>query len=134
MSEAAICSVRRKRAFANIDKEALRNPNITPETVGVLCCILALPPGWEFHRAWARKRFKMGREKLDRVFKELTKFGYVQHTQERYPDGRMGPGKYRFTDVPNAFDDEEDVAYLPQPENPTSGEPAAGQTAPTNTF
>ena len=138
MSDAAICKVRRKRPFAQIDKEVLRNPDIDPLAVGVLCCILALPEDWEFHRAWARKRFDMGREKLERVFKELAKFGYVQHTQERYPDGRMGPGSYTFTDIANTFDDEPgseaEQRLSPEAGNPASGEPAAGQTAPTNTF
>lgn len=121
---------RRRSRYTSISNTPLRDRSLALDAVGFLACIMSLPEDWDFNRAWARKRFDIGREKLDRIIKDLTAAGYIRRMQEREADGRMGASIYIFTDEPGDFGDDEDAP--PAPEKPLPGNPAAGQSAPTN--
>lgn len=115
--ERTIFRRRRKSAsFTQIANTPLRDENLSLEAVGLLACILSLPENWSFNRSWARNRFKLGREKMDRIIKELKDAQYVLYEQDRDEFGRLSRSSYVFTDEPGQFDEEE-----PSPGNPYSG-------------
>lgn len=127
---------RRKKSYTTISNSALQDENLSLEAVGLLVCILSLPTHWNFNRAHARQRFKVGREKLDRIIKELKALGYVRQTQERDESGRMGHSAYVFTE--DAFDFDEDEPLTPNPYHgdeplpakPDHGDPFHDEAAP----
>lgn len=127
---------RRKQTYTTISNSALQDEKLSLEAVGLLACILSLPTHWNFNRAHARQRFKVGREKLDRIIKELKEFGYVRQTQERDEAGRMAQSVYVFTE--DAFDFDEDEPLTPNPYHgddplpaePRHGDPFHDETAP----
>jgi hypothetical protein len=126
----------RQKPFTTIANTPLQDESLSLEAVGLLVCVMSLPEHWAFNRAHARHRFKLGREKLDRILKELKDAGYILHTQERDEHGRMSKSVYVFTDEPGQFDDEEPLpgnpyhGGSPSPGKPSHGKPRYGKTAP----
>jgi hypothetical protein len=88
--------------YTQIQNTPLQDERLSVEAVGLLVCMLSLPRDWKFSRKHAQKRFNMGREKLDRIVKELTAFGYIRTTQERSDRGQYGRRTYFFTAHPSA--------------------------------
>lgn len=96
---------RRKSRFTSISNTPLQDRRLSLDAVGLLACVMSLPEDWNFNRAWAKKRFSVGKEKLERIIKELITAGYVQREQERGEAGRMAHAVYIFTDEPGEFSD-----------------------------
>ncbi len=126
----------RRNPYTTISNTPLRDKKLSLEAVGLLVCILSLPENWIFNRAQARERFDIGREKLDRILRELKEVGYVLYTQERDESGRMSKSVYVFSDEPGQFDETEPSPENPyhgdepSPENPSHGKPYSGKSAP----
>ena len=117
--------------YTTIANACLNGLRLTLATRGFLVSILSLPPDWTFHRAWARKEFDIGRDKLEAIIKELRDAGFVKVDRDHHDDGTLADAIYLFTDTPGVF-------HL-TPENTGLGSetcsrlcPAQGQTAPTN--
>jgi hypothetical protein len=51
--------------------------DLSVEAIGLLSYFLSCPHDWVIHKTTIHTQLNMGREKLDRVFKELTKAGYL---------------------------------------------------------
>jgi len=88
-------------AFTSISNVALQDPRLSIEAVGALVCILSLPPDWKFNRSWAKRRFGVGKDKLDRVLKELSQYGYMQIKRHRGENGQYGQCVYVFSAEPD---------------------------------
>jgi hypothetical protein len=127
---------RRRSAYTVISNSALQDTCLSLESIGLLACILSFPEHWAFNRAHARHRFGIGREKLDRILKELKDAGYVRHTQERDEHGRMSRSVYIFTEDAGQFDEDEPLPEKPYhggsplPGKPSHGQPSSGKSAP----
>jgi len=127
---------RRRNAYTIISNSALQDEKLSLEAIGLLACILSFPEHWAFNRAHARHRFKIGREKLDRILKELKDAGYVRHTQERDEHGRMDHSVYIFTEDAGQFEEDEPLPEKPYhggaplPVKPSNGQPSSGKSAP----
>lgn len=127
---------RRRNAYTIISNSALQDASLSLEAIGLLACILSFPEHWAFNRAHARQRFGIGREKLDRILKELKDAGYVRHTQERDDHGRMSQSTYIFTEDAGQFDEDEPLPENPYhggsplPVKPSHGQPLSGKSAP----
>ena len=72
-----------------ICNDMLKNYDMSLATTGFLGRVLALPKDWSFSKAWARKTFKVGEQKLERILAEAVKFGFSKFVRERNPDMRM---------------------------------------------
>lgn len=135
-SDKTILRGRRRNAYTIISNSALQDESLSLEAIGLLACILSFPVHWSFNRAHARQRFKIGREKLDRILKELKDAGYVRHTQERDDSGRMSGSSYIFTEDAGDFSEDEPLPEKPYhggpplPGKPSHGEPSSGKPAP----
>lgn len=116
---------RRRSRYTSISNTPLRHRSLTLDAVGFLACIMSLPEDWSFNRSWARKRFDIGKDKLERIIKELVAAGYVRREQERDAVGRMAGAVYVFTDEPGDFGDDTDGGLT------AGGFPADGQSAAT---
>lgn len=59
------------------------------EAIGLLTYFLSLPSDWVIHKTQLHNQLSMGREKLDRVFKELQSAGYVISVKRHESNGQI---------------------------------------------
>lgn len=68
--------------FVQIPNSLAQNKNLSIEAKGLLLFMLSLPSDWVIHKSWIQKEHvKLGRDRLDRVWKEIQEAGYVEKTQ-----------------------------------------------------
>lgn len=136
-AEQTIFRRRRGNPYTTISNAPLRDRRLSLEARGFLVSVMSLPEDWVFNRAWARNEYGVGRDKLDRIIRELKEADYVRFVQSRDRGGRMAKSAYVFTADAGQFDENE-----PLPENPYSGGPplpekpftAAPSPANTDTY
>lgn len=59
------------------------------EAIGLLAYFLSLPHDWVIYKTKLHDQLNMGREKLDRVFKELQEAGYILSVKRQQESGRF---------------------------------------------
>jgi hypothetical protein len=120
--------------FTIIPNRALNDPKLSIEAKGLLCWLLSRPHDWAFKLALIGPLLDIGRDKTERLFRELIEAGYVDRIQERL-DGRWAPVDYCVFDEPQSFakqisgtavagaDGRQAVAPTPHPEKPVPEKP-----------
>lgn len=98
--------------YAQIVRTMLQDDELSLEAAGTLVFVLSLHSDWEFDLEWLCKRRKIGRDKAQRIVRELIARGYCVRDQPRGERGRHAPMVYLFSDDPKAIS--------PQPENPVA--------------
>lgn len=78
------------------------------EAIGLLAYFLSLPHDWVIYKTKLHTQLNIGREKLDRVFKELQDSGYILSVKRQQESGRF---------------EHEHIVY----DKPYNGEPASGE-------
>ena len=76
MSNNLIKRTKRKDNFTILMNEVFQS-KLQADSLGVLCYILSLPDEWVLHKTHLMKHFGIGREKMDRIFKELEVSGFM---------------------------------------------------------
>lgn len=76
MSNNLIKRTKRKDNFTILMNEVFQS-KLQADSLGILCYILSLPDDWVLHKTHLMKHFCIGREKMDRVFKELEASGFM---------------------------------------------------------
>jgi len=61
--------------YSVIPNEIL-NSKLSLEAIGLLVSLLSLPKSWVIHKSVIHKHYGMGREKMERIFSELSDAGY----------------------------------------------------------
>lgn len=59
------------------------------EAIGLLAYFLSLPHDWVIYKTKLHDQLNMGREKLDRIFKELQEAGYILSVKRQQESGRF---------------------------------------------
>jgi hypothetical protein len=98
-----------EKNFTIIANGCLQDDSLSAEALGVLCYLLGRPDNWTVRPTQLADRFDCGREKIDRIIKELVTTGYVIKTQTRDPVNKTwNPIEYTVyqipKEVPNAVD------------------------------
>lgn len=62
---------------------------LSVEAIGLLCYFLSLPHDWVIYKTQLHSQLNMGREKLDRVFKELQNKGFVLSVKKHSETGKI---------------------------------------------
>jgi hypothetical protein len=76
MSESYIKRTKRNKNFTTLGN-SIFSAGLSAESLGVLCFILHLPDDWMLRKGHLQKHFKIGRDKMTRIFKELKAKGYL---------------------------------------------------------
>lgn len=87
--------------------------SMSPEAIGVLCYLLSKPHDWIVYKTTIKDEFGIGRDKCDRILKELEINGYMSTVKNR-----GASGKFTY----------ETVVY----DKPLSGEPLSGKPSTAN--
>lgn len=93
------------------------NDGLSIEAIGLLSYFLSLPHDWVIYKTQLHSQLNMGREKLDRVFKELQDKGYVLSVKEMNDKGQF---TYNHIVYDNPYNGE------PITENPHTEKPLTG--------
>jgi hypothetical protein len=129
MSKKTIFRVaRRRRNFSQIGHAVLRDKRLSAEARGVMGFILSFPDDWNFTMEWLRREMPLGRDRSDRIMKELSTCGYCQRHRLRNDDGSFSGYEYVFSDEPEG---ETQDAVGPHPEKP-GVEPVTGKPGPAD--
>lgn len=104
----------RQKPYSQLGNEMIRDGRLSWEARGILSFILSYPPDWHFTLHWLCRNTETGRDRAQRMLKELVATGYCHREQTRKEDGTLGPYEYVFSDEPEAV--------APQPEKPVAVE------------
>ena len=113
--------VKRNTNFTNLSNEVFK-AGLSPDALGVLCYILHLPDDWVIHKTQLQKVFNIGREKIDRIFKEIEKSGFLIPADMIRSGGKFIGRNYFFYDEPQ-----------PSGAKPLSENPSTANTQLLNT-
>ncbi len=87
--------------FTIIANGCLQDDTLSAEALGVLCYLLGRPDNWTVRPTQLAARFDCGREKIDRILKELIEKNYIVKTQTRNPATKTwNPIEYTVYQVP----------------------------------
>jgi hypothetical protein len=118
-----------ERDFTVIANGCLRDDSLSAESLGVLCYLLGKPNDWTVRPTELAKRFGSGRDRIDRILKELIAAGYIVKAKTRDPlTGLWRAVEYIVFQMPKC----------PPPENtevvtgPPTGNPSTDNPPPDN--
>ncbi|MFH1342849.1 MAG: hypothetical protein ABIL01_16850 [Pseudomonadota bacterium] len=117
---------RQNARFAALPNAIWEDDRLSIEAKGVLGYLLSRPANWHVRLPQVGKKLDLGKDRLQRIFRELIAAGYVTREQPRVASGAFDRFEYIVRD--EAEDD--DVAFLPQPGLPAPAEPVAAEPAP----
>jgi hypothetical protein len=114
--------------FAALPNAIWTDERLSIEAKGVLGYLLSRPHNWNVRLLQIGRVLDVGKDRLQRIFRQLIEVGYVTREQRRTEGGVFGGVEYIVRDEP-----EDSVASLPQPENPEPVKPEPVKPAPENT-
>jgi hypothetical protein len=85
----AIIKSKHSSNFTVIPNEVFKS-ELSISAIGLLAYLLSLPHDWIIYKSNLHNQLKMGRDKLDRYFKELQSKGYVISVKKYNEDGTIG--------------------------------------------
>jgi hypothetical protein len=104
--------------FTIVPNAVFEDRRLSVEAKGTLGYLLSRPHNWNIHLRHVARFLGVGRDKMQRIFKELIGAGYVSRHQVRADATQKWEGiEYVVYDVPQT------VAVSPQPELPRTAEP-----------
>ena len=114
--------------FASLPNAIWTDERLSIEAKGVLGYLLSRPHNWNVRLTQVGRVLKVGKDRMQRIFRQLISAGYVTREQRRIEGGIFGSAEYIVRDEP-----EDGVASLPQPGNPEPVRPKPVKPAPENT-
>jgi hypothetical protein len=89
------------KRFTTVDNALFDDESLSVEAIGVLCYLLGRPNDWRVNLEQISKKFGIGRQRTQNVFRQIMASGYAHREQHRDPDtGAWGPVEYVITDEP----------------------------------
>lgn len=122
-NKSLIKRVKRKTNFTHLSNEVF-NASLSPDALGVLCYILHLPDDWVIHKTHLQKVFNVGRERMDRIFNDIEKAGFLVSMDMVRVGGKFVGRNYFFYDEPQ---------NEPITEKPLTAKPTTANTQLLNT-
>lgn len=117
-----------KSDFLIAHNKLVQNSNVSFESRGLLVMLLSLPDDWVLHKSWIMKEYKIGRDKLNRMFKELKDNGYLVEMEMIRENGKFKGKNYMIYDTP-----QNDVKEIsPMYQNPSTVEPHTVEPSTAN--
>ena len=107
------------RPFVIITNDTARNKLLSLEAKGLIMVMGSRPDDWIFYKKALREECGIGREKLDRLFKELVDNGYLELSQSREKGGRFSENDYLFYIDPACNETYINKGVQPCTENPS---------------
>lgn len=74
-----------KRDFTIVANDCFRDNRLSAESLGVICYLRSKPADWNVMPSELGNRFDCGRDRMQRILKELIGLGYIRKIRERDP-------------------------------------------------
>jgi len=100
------------------------NSDLSVEAIGLLAYFLSLPHDWVIYKTQLHDKLGLGREKLDRIFKELQTKGFVLSVKKH---GELGRIEYEHVVYDLPFNNEPQ-SIEPSPIKPCAIKPSTAKT------
>jgi hypothetical protein len=113
--------------FTVVPNAIFEDARLSIEAKGVLGYLLSRPHDWTIRLKNIGNTLRLGRDKTERIFKELQTTGYVVRGKQTHVNGVWGPMEFVVYDDPERPVAEQPVASLPHPENLHAGEPSTAE-------
>lgn len=134
MSDSLIKRTKRDKNFSVIGNEVF-NCVLKADTLGVLVYILHLPDDWILRKTQLCSRFNMGRDKMDRIFKELKAAGFIGDiVMVRGTSGKFDGVNYLVYDYPINRTTEKPLTDNHTTEKPLTENPWYGKSDSTKNY
>jgi len=104
--------------FVAVPNAVAQMPGLSPDALGMLVWLASLPKGYAIRRATLLERFSIGKDRWQRIARDLSAVGALVVEKKRGPDGRFSTRYLVRWPDPSA------VAAEPEPGFPAPGEPA----------
>ena len=85
--------------YTPLSNKLLQNKHLSLDTRGLLCYLISLPSTWVVYKHNIRQELGFGRKKMDRIWSEAKKGGYLKTEKFREKDGTWNY-IYTISDVP----------------------------------
>jgi hypothetical protein len=111
--------------YVTIPNKTIQSRDLTWEARGLLTFMLSLPSEWVIHKSWLLEQVEeCGRDKLNRILKELTNCGYLVRQQSRSDSGAFSSNDWFVFSEPQEIN-----APLLDGKSPVDGFPVDGEPA-----
>lgn len=127
--KSGVVKIRKDKDFASISNKVLNDRGLSAESLGVVSYLLSKPDGWKIMNHEISDRFQIGRDKLQRIFREVETAGYLFRQQVKLGDGTWGWIRHLSESKTIPPLPEKAVMESPQPCLPATGEPSTENTA-----
>jgi hypothetical protein len=120
------------RRFTTVDNRIFDDERLSAEGMGVLVYLISRPDDWQVRLTQLGNKFRMGRDKIQRVMREIIAAGYAEREWTRDSvTGAFTAVEYVITDEPARV---QDAGSNPRPEKAVvDASPQPGLPSPENT-
>jgi hypothetical protein len=114
--------------FTVIPNELINDNSMSLEARGMLILLLSKPEGWQISNAGlvamlASGSHPVGRDLVWRMLREVVEAGYMVRSQERLPDGTLGPTDYEVHSIRYGWDADQPCTAKPCTDQPCTVKP-----------
>jgi hypothetical protein len=114
--------------FTVIPNELINDNSMSLEARGMLILLLSKPEGWQISNAGlvamlASGSHPVGRDLVWRMLREVVEAGYMVRSQERLPDGTLGPTDYEVHSIRYGWDADQPLTAKPSTVQPLTVKP-----------
>jgi hypothetical protein len=111
------------KSFVTLENRLVRDTKLSLDEHGMLHYLLSLPDDWEVSQAQCAKFWRIGRDKCNRIFRNLARYGWAQMETLRTEDNtKILRVQWIITDEPGAEVIDEallnETSKYQEPENP----------------
>lgn len=123
-------SNRPNRKYASIPNAAMRDEHLSIEARGMLALLMTYSDTWTFRRSHLMQVAGVGRDKFQRLMRELIEAGYVRRVPVREDGGKVRGSEWLITDEPDREPDNQAVGSTESLKNRSPVSPATGKSGP----
>lgn len=85
--------------YTPLSNKLLQDARLSLDTRGLMAFLLSLPNDWIIYKENVQKQIGYGKKKMDRIWSEAKKYGYIISEKSRNPNGTWSYS-YTLTDAP----------------------------------
>lgn len=90
--------IKKKTKFTQISNICLYDDRLNLDTRGLMCILLSYPDDWKFYNINVAKISNIGIDKLNKLYRQLEKFGYLKRTKKRDDKGKFRGFEFEICD------------------------------------
>ncbi|MDY3201398.1 MAG: helix-turn-helix domain-containing protein [Arcobacter sp.] len=90
--------IKKKTKFTQISNICLYDNRLNLDTRGLMCILLSYPDDWQFYNRSIAKISNIGVDKLNKLYRQLEKYGYLKRTKRRDDKGKFRGFEFEICD------------------------------------